>query len=137
MDRTFQYPSHIQEIPTIRKDFEFLKQEWAIPESEIRQILVIIEELFSNIIRYAYNDHLEHHVDIRLVNSIAQVEIEIIDDGIPFNPMEYQTGSFSDPVTTHTGGMGLTLIKTFSNNISYRRSSGKNHLLIIKKIKRK
>jgi anti-sigma regulatory factor (Ser/Thr protein kinase) len=132
MDRAFQYPSHIQEIPLIRKDLEFLKKEWAIPESEIRQILVIIEELFSNIIRYAYDDNLEHLVDVRLVNRIDHVEIEIIDDGIPFNPMEYQTGASSDP-----GGMGLTLIKTFSSNISYQRSSGKNHLYIAKKIKRK
>ena len=137
MEQVFHYPSNIQEIPRIRQDIEFLEREWTIPESEIRQILVIIEELFSNIIRYAYSDDLEHTVDIRLVNSNDQIKIEMIDDGIPFNPVEYRKGSLSDPIASDVGGMGLTLIKTFSTNIEYHRISDRNHLFITKKIKRK
>ncbi len=134
MDHTLQYHSHIQEIPRIRKDLEFLKQEWAVPESDIRQILVIIEELFSNIIRYAFDDNREHIIDIRLVNSDNQIEIEMIDDGIPFNPLEYQIEPLADPATSDAGGMGLTLIRAFSSNISYNRTSGKNHLKVTKKV---
>ncbi|MCD4710994.1 MAG: ATP-binding protein [Bacteroidales bacterium] len=135
MDHALQYHSHIQEIPRIRKDLEFLEHEWALPKSEIRQILVIIEELFSNIIRYAFDDNLEHIVDIRLANSGSQIEIEIIDDGIPFNPLEYQMGPLADPATSDAGGMGLTLISAFASNISYNRCSGKNHLKITKRVK--
>ena len=135
MDRTFQYPSHIQEIPRIRKDLEFLEQEWAISKSEIRQILVIIEEIFSNIVRYAYEDKKEHTIDLSLDYSDAQIEIEIIDDGIAFNPLEYQLGPLADPATSDAGGMGLTLVRAFSSNISYTRCSGKNHLKISKKVK--
>jgi anti-sigma regulatory factor (Ser/Thr protein kinase) len=137
MEQIFHYRSHIQEIPRIRQDIEILEKEWVIPLSEIRQILVIIEELFSNIIRYAFDDNLEHVVDIRLVNSGNQIEIEMIDDGIPFNPLEHQKGSFPDPVNSDPGGMGLTLIRTLSSEISYHRESGRNHLIITKRIKRK
>ena len=76
MERSFQYSSNIQEIPRIRKDLEFLKTEWAIPESDNKQILVIIEELFSNIVRYAFADKNEHHVDIRLGLKESQFDIE-------------------------------------------------------------
>jgi anti-sigma regulatory factor (Ser/Thr protein kinase) len=137
MDRAFQYPSHIQEIPQIRIDLEFLKQEWAIPESEIKQILVIIEEIFSNIVRYAFEDKKEHAIDIRLACTENQIEIEIIDDGIAFNPLDYQLVPQSDPATSDAGGMGLTLIRAFSSKISYQRNSGKNHLKITKKVNRK
>ena len=113
MDRTFQYPSHIQEIPQIRKDLEFLEQEWAIPESEIKQILLIIEEIFSNIVRYAFEDKQEHAIDIRLGYTDNQIEIEIIDDGIAFNPLDYHLEPQSDPATSDAGGMGLTLIRAF------------------------
>jgi len=135
MDRTFQYPSHIQEIPHIRKDLEFLEQEWSITKSEVRQILVIIEEIFSNIVRYGYEDKLEHSIDLRLEYSDTQIEIEIIDDGIAFNPLDYQLGPIADPATSDAGGMGLTLIRAFSSNISYAWHSGKNHLKISKKVK--
>ena len=137
MDRTFQYPSHIQEIPQIRKDLEFLEQEWAIPESEIKQILLIIEEIFSNIVRYAFEDKQEHAIDIRLGYTDNQIEIEIIDDGIAFNPLDYHLEPQSDPATSDAGGMGLTLIRAFSSKIFYQRNSGKNHLKITKKVNRK
>ena len=137
MDRAFQYPSSIQEIPLIRKDLEFLEQEWAIPKSEIRQILVIIEEMFSNIVRYAFEDNEEHSIEILLGYADSQIEIEIIDDGKAFNPLDYQTGPLSDPAASDAGGMGLTLIRAFSSKISYRRFSGKNRLIISKKIKSK
>jgi len=137
MDRTFHYPSHIQEIPHIRKDLEFLDQEWAIPKPEIKQILVIIEEIFSNIVRYAYEDRLEHAIDIRLACTDIEIEIEIIDDGIAFNPLDYHLEPQSDPATSDAGGMGLTLIRAFSSRIFYQRNSGKNHLKITKKVNRK
>jgi anti-sigma regulatory factor (Ser/Thr protein kinase) len=137
MDRTFQYRSHIQEIPRIRKDLEFLEVDWSIPRSETRQILVIIEEIFSNIVRFAFTDRKVHQVDISLNYVDSQIEIDIIDDGISFNPLEYQLSPLSDPATSDAGGMGLTLIRTFSKQIDYQRLAGKNHLKITKKVKSK
>ena len=135
MSRTFQYRSNIQEIPRIREDFNFLVAEWSLPVSESKQILVIVEEIFSNIVRYAFTDSDEHQVDIKLNRSDGHVEIEIIDDGIEFNPLDYQLGPLEDPAASDTGGMGLTLIRAFSSKISYSRISGKNHLKITKKAK--
>jgi serine/threonine-protein kinase RsbW len=114
-----------------------MENDWGIPETEIRQILVIIEELFSNIVRYAFEDSLKHHVDIRIQNTGDHLEIEMIDDGIDFNPLEYQKAPSSDPVRFSAGGMGLTLIKAFASSISYRRIAGKNHIFITKKVKSK
>jgi len=114
-----------------------MENDWAIPEPEIRQILVIIEELFSNIVRYAFEDSLEHYIDIRIRNTGDRLEIEMIDDGIDFNPLEYQSVPTSDPVRLSAGGMGLTLIKAFASSISYRRIAGENHIFITKKVKNK
>jgi serine/threonine-protein kinase RsbW len=137
MEHTFQYRSHIQEIHRIRKDLEFLKLEWKLKESDTRQILVIVEELFSNITRYAFDDKKEHEITIGLSHAENEIGIEFVDDGVPFNPLEYQTQPTDDPALSDAGGMGLTLIGAFSSNISYHRSSGKNHLTITKKIKSK
>ena len=135
MIRTFTYSSEIQQIPAIRKDLTELQSEWTIPDSEMRQISVMIEEIFSNILRYAYRDKLEHQVHIQLEKKQEAILIQITDDGIPFNPLEHQPGPTSDPAMSEDSGMGLTLIKTFSSSISYQREDGKNHLLITKNIK--
>ena len=135
MIQLFQYQSNIQEIPKIRKDLEFLKKEWSITDSVIKQILLIIEELFSNIIRYAFPDENEHQVEIALTRNEDEIQIEITDDGVPFNPMEYSPEPSDDPVLSEMGGMGLSLIKAFASHITYSRDSGKNHLLLTKKVK--
>lgn len=137
MHHSLQYHSHIQEIPNIRKDLKILEQEWSIPGSELRQIQLIIEEIFSNIVRFAYEDQQEHMIEVNLSYSENQIEIEFIDDGITFDPLEYNLNPRSDPATPETGGMGLTLIRAFSSNISYQRISGHNHLKIVKRLKSK
>jgi anti-sigma regulatory factor (Ser/Thr protein kinase) len=135
MERVFHYRSQIQEIPVIRENMADLADSWALPESEERQIVVIVEELFSNIIRFAFNDQREHLIEIRMKRSEDKICIVMIDDGIPFNPLEYHPGPIFDPATPNAGGMGLTLIQTFSDSIEYYRIDHKNHLEITKKIK--
>jgi len=135
MNQSYTYRSEIQEIPAIRKNLSDLQSQWAIPDSEMRQIVVMIEEIFSNILRYAYKDTQEHQVHISLEKNGEDILIQIRDDGIPFNPLEHHPGPVLDPAMSEDNGMGLTLIKTFSSSISYRRENQNNHLLITKKIK--
>lgn len=135
MEQHFNYKSSIQEIPTIREDLSQLKTEWAIPNSEMRQLTLIIEEIFSNIIRFAYTDTEEHAVSVRLGKDQEEIFILIKDDGIPFNPLEYNPGISTDPASSLDAGMGLMLIRTFSNSITYERVNGHNQLLIVKTIK--
>ena len=134
MEYSFQYRSEIHEIPMIRKDMGMLEDAWNIPKSKMSQIRVIVEELFSNIVRFAYEDQLEHFIDIRLNRTDDIIEIEIIDDGIAFNPLEYCEDPLRDPAQVESGGMGLTLVQTFSNKMSYQRKGDKNQLRIEKKI---
>jgi anti-sigma regulatory factor (Ser/Thr protein kinase) len=135
MKQSYTYRSEIQEIPAIRNDLAKLQSKWAIPDSEMRQIVVMIEEIFSNILRFAYTDTREHQVQISLEKSDDEILIQIWDDGIPFNPLEHREGPVLDPAQSEDNGMGLTLIKTFSSSLSYERVDAKNHLLITKIIK--
>lgn len=135
MEQQLTYRSSIQEIPKIREDLALLQSNWKIPDSEMRQVTLIIEEIFSNIIRFAYTDKQEHLVSVRLELEREDILIQITDDGIPFNPLEYHHGISSDPASSLDGGMGLMLIKTFSNSLSYKRLNGHNQLLIAKTIK--
>ena len=137
MEHIFQYSSDIQEIPRIRKELSELAQSWTIPESELRQISVIIEEIFSNIVRFAFNDTAVHMIDIKMQYAERNISIDIFDDGIPFNPLEYDQGPISDPATSGTGGMGLTLVRTFSDSIVYKRTPQNNHLSITKIVRSK
>ena len=135
MEQHFQYRSIIQEVPGIRKDLSSLKAEWNIPNSEFKQILFIVEELFSNIIRYAFQDTREHLVEVVIKRNAEHIVLEIEDDGIPFDPTSYLPDVNSDPADAHTSGMGLSLVKTFADSITYQRNNQRNCLEIVKSIK--
>ncbi len=137
MKKAFRYQSEIQAIPSIRNDLETLAGDWGLPDSELRQIILIIEELFSNTIRFAYEDELEHQLEIRISMNNGTVTIEMIDDGMPFNPMDYNPAFRTDPASRDDGGMGLTLIKAFTDSFEYNRKDQRNHLVIRKIIRNK
>lgn len=134
MEQSWQYRAEIHEIPRIRIDLEMLETEWNIPLSKKRQILVIVEELFSNIVRFAYEDQQEHTIELRMKKNESTLQIEIIDDGIAFNPLDHGKNSPNDPSLASSGGMGLTLVQTFANRMSYQRRGDHNCLFIEKNI---
>ena len=135
MKKTFQYKSEVQSIASIRKDLGILSETWKIPSSESRQIILIVEELFSNIIRFAFEDKGDHLIELTLSKSEGIISILLSDDGIQFNPLEYNPGQEEDPAFIDDGGMGLTLIKAFADSIEYKREKQKNQLHIIKSIR--
>ena len=114
---------------------ENLAESWMIPSSETKQITLMVEELFSNIIRFAFGDKGDHQIELQFSKSEGKITLLISDDGIPFNPLEYNPDQLADPASIHDGGMGLSLIKAFADSIEYNREEQKNLLLIQKTIR--
>jgi anti-sigma regulatory factor (Ser/Thr protein kinase) len=135
MEYRIKYRAFIQEVPAIRKDLSSVGTLWGVPRSDFKQIIFIVEEIFSNIVRFAYRDKLEHYVEIVLTREDEKISLEIIDDGIPFDPLQYRPSGPSDPAALDAGGMGLTLVRTFADTISYQRTGQTNHLMVTKWIK--
>ena len=99
------------------------------------QIDIAIDELFSNIARYAYHPNIgEATVRIEVRENPLSVTLSFIDGGTPFNPLEK-----ADPDTTknaderEAGGLGVYLVKKSMDDIFYEYKDGKN-ILTIKKI---
>ena len=99
-------------------------------------ICVAIEEVFVNVAHYAYEGgggkvefSIGFNEDTRLVT------FQMIDAGIPFNPLKKE-----DPDITlsaqerNIGGLGIFITKKTMDEISYAYENGKNVLTMIKKI---
>ena len=105
-----------------------------VSEKFIRQIELIIEEIFVNIAHYAYAPNIG---DVKLVAEITgdTLKITFIDEGKPYNPLEKP-----DPDTTlsadkrEIGGLGIFMTKKLTDNVSYEHVNGKNILILEKKL---
>ena len=100
------------------------------------QIDIAIDELFGNIVHYAYSPEVgEATVRLEVQENPLSVIITFIDGGVPYNPL-----AAADPDTTLSideravGGLGVFMVKKSMDEITYRYEGGKNILSIRKKI---
>ena len=100
------------------------------------QIDIAIDELFSNIARYAYNPGVgEATVQVEVAGDPLAVEITFMDHGVPYNPLEKE-----DPDVTlsaeerEIGGLGIFMVKKSMDAIEYEYTEGRNVLKIRKNI---
>ena len=100
------------------------------------QINIAIDELFSNIVHYAYNPDVgEATVRVEVMEEPLSVIVTFIDGGVPYDPL-----AAADPDITLSaeeraiGGLGIFMVKKTMDEITYRYESGKNILAIRKKI---
>ena len=96
------------------------------------QIEVAVDEIVSNIARYAYEQE-NGQATVKLESDGNGIIITITDSGIPYNPLEK-----ADPDTTLSaeergiGGYGIFLVKKIMDSISYEYKDNQN-IIVLKK----
>ncbi len=102
---------------------------------EQQQMCIAVEELFVNIVNYAYPESAGP-ADLSVRKGADQmIEIEIRDSGIPFNPLEQQ-----DPDITllaedrPIGGLGIYMVKKCMDEVTYQYKDRQNVLILKKKL---
>jgi anti-sigma regulatory factor (Ser/Thr protein kinase) len=92
-----------------------------------------LEEVLTNIIKYAYDENDEHIILVRLYINQGQVYIEVEDDGKPFNPIEVEPPDIHKPIDERPiGGLGIHLVKNHMDSLDYRRNGDRNLLIMTK-----
>ena len=104
-----------------------------LPEKAQGELTLVVEEIVSNVDKYA---GLPKDASILLSAEAndRQVEIEIQDRGLAFNPLkEAQKANLGAPIEeAEIGGMGVHLITALTDWQSYRREDGCNILRVTK-----
>jgi len=127
----------MSELDKLDKSLKEFGDQLGLPKRSTCEIHLVLEELFTNIISYGYRDNDKHWVKITISLEKGKLVIQIEDDGIPFNPVDYKMPDLEKSLEgREIGGLGVYLIKQFANDILYKRSGNKNLVTIKKNIKR-
>ncbi|MCY4655323.1 MAG: ATP-binding protein [Gammaproteobacteria bacterium] len=108
---------------------EFNRVENLSPDV-VMQIQLALEELFTNIVSYGYDDDEKHEVEIRIACRDNSLTIDMFDDGKQFDPLaERDAVDMDQPLEDiQIGGHGINLVKAFMNELTYNYTDGRNHL---------
>ena len=100
-------------------------------------IVIIIDELATNIIKYAFIDGGDHTFDIIVEKNDEKLHIQLLDDGIPFDPLKRSNPDTDSSLEERAiGGIGIYFAKQLSEQITYERTESKNRLDIFVNLKK-
>ena len=134
----FRLKNDLSELNALHLHLNKWGQGIGLPADAIPRINICLDELFTNIVSYGFDDDREHIIEFSLDGDNGLVTINIEDNGIPFNPLEKIDPDFPENVeSAKIGGLGIMIIRKLMDGVLYERRDGKNRLTMRKNIQEK
>ncbi|CAB1057234.1 hypothetical protein D1BOALGB6SA_1973 [Olavius sp. associated proteobacterium Delta 1] len=132
-DYCFELKSKLSELNTLCRHLEDCGSVLQLPQKCLFEINLGLDELFTNIISYGFDDGIEHQIKFSLAKDKETLVVQVEDDGIPFNPLEAAGPEVSQDLdSVNIGGLGIHLVKKMMDDIDYQRVEGRNRLILKK-----
>lgn len=100
------------------------------------QIRLAVEEIFVNIISYAYRPEIgKAEIFCEVTEEPLSVCIQFMDSGKPFDPLAADEADTSGAMfMEREGGFGIHLVKNTMDDVKYEYNEGKNILTVMKRL---
>lgn len=118
-----------------RMQCENLAETWDVSHKIILEIILIIEELYTNFFKYCSTE-FANSIEVSLERAGPDLLIVYKDNGPVFNPLQVESPDIRRPFEERqAGGLGIHLVRHFVDSYTYARKDEKNILRFTKTIK--
>ncbi len=119
---------------------DFIKDKlkgYGCDKKVLQQIRLAVEEIFINIISYAYRPDVgKAEILCKVSNDPTKITIQFMDSGKPFDPLaQGEVDTSGAMFMERPGGFGIHLVKNTMDDVEYKFKDGKNILIIKKNLK--
>ncbi len=133
----YSFTSEYHNISMVSKKIKsfLLKERVALEISD--PILICLMEALNNSIEHSYLEAPGNNIDVIISLSKTKVEIDIMETGIPRTNFDKPKLQFdpNDLSSAPEGGMGLYIIDSLMDSVSYTSEKGVNTTSFSKRIK--
>lgn len=119
----------LQELVRVDNFIDEFSRQYGLSRQISHNLNLILEEVLTNIISYGYADNKEHIIvlELRFVKDV--IHVTVCDDGIAFNPLTIEPPALNEKIEDRRiGGLGIHIVKTITDDLSYQRIDDKNIL---------
>ena len=129
-------PAVMESIPKVTAFIDGALEALDCPMKAQMQIDVAVDELFSNIVRYAYGDGTgDATVRFSFDEQERAAEITFLDSGVPFDPLAKADPDVHQSADQRSiGGLGIFMTKKIMDDVSYTYQDGQNILKLKKNL---
>jgi len=124
------FPATIKGLHAALKAIEEFCTAYNLRSDLVSRARIIVEELFTNTIKYGYGGECDRPVRRRLT-IVSAVRLTFEDDAAYFDPTRWESaGHAGEPHQRPEGQAGIPLIMSLSSDVQYMARSGGNRLVI-------
>lgn len=121
------FPGDLAELPPLADGVEAALTSNRLPESVKFGVQMVLDEIFSNAIKYARNEGCSAQFSMAIFASGDSVIVEMEYDGVAFNPLEVPPPVLDLPLQERpVGGLGLHLVRQWVDEAEFRHEDGRN-----------
>ena len=128
--------NRVEELEKVNQFIEEICEELGLDMELQMNLNLVIEEMVSNIIFYAYPEGVEADIELVAESDGKVVTFLLSDQGREFDPtLKNDADVDINPIEREgLGGMGIFIVKNIMNEVTYQRLEGKNLLTMKKEI---
>lgn len=124
----------VGQLAVVTEALESLGARHGIPRKALTELQVVLDEMVSNVIKYAWPGGGAHEVRVRMTVRDDGVQVEIVDDGAMFDPLTAAEPEARLPGhRPRPGGVGIHMVRHLVDGCEYARIDGHNHLVLTKR----
>lgn len=129
--------SDLAELAEVSRRVIQIGKDHRLPDEVTADVRLALEEVLSNIIRHGSEGRADRRIDVQILVANGEITLEIQDEGVPFNPLEYPEPDVALPLEERgLGGLGILLVRRLMDGMAYRREQGRNILVLKKRMAR-
>lgn len=135
IQKEIRLANDLDEVSLLAEFVEDLCAELDLSAETTMNINLALEEAVANVIMYAYPSGERHEMLLKVTSSPTQLVFLLADNGISFDPTKVEDVNIMLPIEERpVGGLGIFLIRSIMNEVSYQRLDGTNHLIMKKNL---
>jgi serine/threonine-protein kinase RsbW len=125
--------NNIADLVALTTAMERVGAEYGMPKKALYHLQIALDEMVSNVIKYAWPEGGAHNIEIHITIRDDRVEVEIIDDGRMFDPRDAPRRDNPLPgQRPRPGGVGVQMTKQLVDRIDYARIGDRNRTTLTK-----
>ena len=134
MKKEIRIKNQVGELERVNQFIEEISDELGLDMELQMNLNLVIEEMISNIIFYAYPEGTISDIELLAESDGKELTFVLSDQGREFDPTAKEDADPDvNPMDRDIGGMGIYIVKNIMNKVTYQRLEGKNLLTMKKK----
>jgi serine/threonine-protein kinase RsbW len=135
---TLTVPSATENLALIREFVGNVGSQAGLGDDDVAKLELAVDEACANVIEHAHGHDSNKEVTVRATFDTATLRIEVVDEGEGFDPTAVPAAPVEQMVhDRRTGGLGLRVMKSLMDEVSYEIVPGeRNRLRLLKRIQK-